>query len=79
MVSVETLFRDTVPFKYPKCTYLVKAVGEIAHFEQLRWEDQEKIRQRIEAGPAAGTHLYSIGTGSCWFSLLAGTKFLGLI
>jgi hypothetical protein len=33
---------------------LFQAVGDFAHFEQLRWEDQEKIRQRIEAGPGPG-------------------------
>jgi len=30
-----------------------KAVGEIAHFDQLRWEDQEKITKRIAEGPGA--------------------------
>jgi hypothetical protein len=34
--------------------FLFQAVGDFAHFEQLRWEDQEKIRQRIEAGPVPG-------------------------
>jgi hypothetical protein len=34
--------------------FLFQAVGDFAHFEQLRWEDQEKIRQRIEAGPGPG-------------------------
>jgi len=29
------------------------AVGEIAHFDSLRWEDQEKISARISAGPGA--------------------------
>jgi len=29
------------------------AVGEIAHFDSLRWEDQEKISARIAAGPGA--------------------------
>ena len=28
-------------------------MGEIAHFDSLRWEDQEKISKRIEAGPGA--------------------------
>lgn len=26
-----------------------KTVGDISHFESLRWEDQEKIRQKVEA------------------------------
>ncbi len=34
--------------------FLFQTVGDFAHFEQLRWEDQEKIRQRIEAGPGPG-------------------------
>jgi len=29
-------------------------VAEIAHFEQMRWEDQEKIREKIAQGPGAG-------------------------
>jgi len=29
------------------------AVGEIAHFDSLRWEDQEKITKRIAEGPGA--------------------------
>jgi len=29
------------------------ACGEIAHFDSLRWEDQEKINKRIEEGPGA--------------------------
>jgi len=29
------------------------AVGEIAHFDSLRWEDQEKISKRIADGPGA--------------------------
>jgi len=28
------------------------SVGEFGHFENLRWEDQEKIRERIAKGPA---------------------------
>lgn len=28
------------------------AVGEIAHYDSLRWEDQEKITKRIAEGPA---------------------------
>ena len=28
-------------------------MGEIAHFDSLRWEDQEKISARIAAGPGA--------------------------
>jgi len=31
-----------------------KAVGEVAHFDQLRWEDQEKISKRIAEGPGSG-------------------------
>jgi len=30
-----------------------KAVGEIAHFDSLRWEDQEKLTKRISDGPGA--------------------------
>ena len=29
------------------------AVGEIAHFDSIRWEDQEKITKRIAEGPGA--------------------------
>ena len=31
------------------------AEGEIAHFDSLRWEDQEKIRKRIAEGPGAAS------------------------
>ncbi len=43
------------PPAHTSCScFLFQAVGDFAHFEQLRWEDQEKIRQRIEAGPGPG-------------------------
>lgn len=32
----------------------VKCVGDIAHFEQLRWEDQEKIRKQCVSPDAEG-------------------------
>ena len=31
-----------------------QAEGEIAHFESMRWEDQEKIRERIKNKTAGG-------------------------
>ncbi|XP_066991017.2 poly [ADP-ribose] polymerase [Anabrus simplex] len=43
-----------------------KTVGDISHFESLRWEDQEKIRQKIAAGgpaPAAAASSKAKGKG----------------
>jgi hypothetical protein len=49
--------------------FLFQAVGDFAHFEQLRWEDQEKIRQRIEAGPGPGKK-------TTFFAIWQGRKYM---
>jgi hypothetical protein len=47
------MFDGKTPHWYhPKCFFTrnrPKAVGDISHFDSLRWEDQEKIRAMLEA------------------------------
>ena len=46
------MFDGKVPHWYhPKCFFTrnrPKAVGDISHFDSLRWEDQEQIRTMLE-------------------------------
>ncbi|XP_058807262.1 poly [ADP-ribose] polymerase [Phymastichus coffea] len=41
-----------------------KTTGDIAHFDSIRWEDQEYIKKRIEEGGAAGTAAIAAATTS---------------
>ena len=46
------MFDGKVPnWFHTKCFFTrnrPKAVGDISHFDSLRWEDQEKIREMLE-------------------------------
>ncbi|PSN54639.1 Poly [ADP-ribose] polymerase [Blattella germanica] len=40
-----------------------KTIGDISHFESLRWEDQEKIKAKIESGGVGGDVVDGGGKG----------------
>lgn len=52
------MFDGKVPnWFHPKCFFTrnrPKAVGDISHYDSLRWEDQEKIRTMLESALTGG-------------------------
>lgn len=47
------MFDGKVPHWYHYTCFFIKqrprSIGDISHFESLRWEDQEKIKEKIDS------------------------------
>ncbi|XP_065202113.1 poly [ADP-ribose] polymerase [Planococcus citri] len=62
------MFDGKVPHWYHVSCFFakqrVKSVGDVSHFESLRWEDQELIRSKVAGGPSGSSSGVSNGTSA---------------